>query len=143
MRSPLSADDMEDELQCAGTVYLDSEGTPYTRFSEDRIRDFATQMLMGLYHLHTKSIVHGHVKLPNPLIFTGENGDTIKLADFGSSRMVTSTERIEAKFRGTIDYMAPEMLECLFRRSTTARFNYSVSTANLLRNVSPFLSMLE
>ena len=71
------------------------------------------QVLLGLEYLHYNKIMHRDIKPQNILLKTvqetgtGIRKDVIKLADFGSSRIVTSTMN---SLHGTIAYMAPEVL---------------------------------
>ncbi len=133
--------DMEAELKNSGSFHWVQKGEEYQpcwRLSEDRIRNIAAQMMMGLYQLHGKGFIHGDVKLPNLLVFPGKQGktNTIKLADFGTTRIVDTVDFTEAQPVGTLDYMAPEMLEPSLGESEYAWYNYSVRLSNLLPSSS-------
>lgn len=74
---------------------------------------FPTQMLLrvlrdvsaGLAHLHAHGVVHRDVKPANVLL----RDDQVKLCDFGSSRDLQHTIQ-QMTVCGTLDYMAPEVL---------------------------------
>jgi serine/threonine protein kinase len=64
------------------------------------------QILDGLYHIHSKSILHRDIKLDNILLTS--SGD-IKICDFGVSKLMTKGRRIKEQC-GTPAYIAPEIL---------------------------------
>jgi len=73
----------------------------------------ATQVLLrvlrdvsaGLAHLHSNGVVHRDVKPANVLL----RDEQVKLCDFGSSRDLQHTLQ-QMTVTGTLDYMAPEVL---------------------------------
>ena len=80
-----------------------------TRPDESTARNFFSQMLSALEHLHARSVVHRDVKLENWLTFS--NG-RIKLTDFGLSYTYADERRHDNinGFVGSISYCAPEIL---------------------------------
>ena len=58
-------------------------------------------------YLHDLGIVHRDLKPEN--ILCGENLEDLKIADFGLSKMVLPTEKMDAAC-GTLSYVAPEVL---------------------------------
>jgi len=66
------------------------------------LRDVAA----GLVHLHEHGVVHRDVKPANVLLLRDEQA---KLCDFGSSKDLESTIQ-QMTVTGTLDYMAPEVL---------------------------------
>ena len=70
------------------------------------------EIVSGMLFLHgTMGIQHGDLKPRNILVKIGEDGEcTLKLCDFGSSRML-QLPPTELAFTGTLPYMAPELLD--------------------------------
>ena len=81
-----------------------------TGFQEPHVRKWFAQVVSAVAHMHSNGIAHRDLKLGNILL--DQNLD-VKVADFGLSRVsyrkkvgtIMSTE-----FKGTITYMAPEIL---------------------------------
>jgi len=90
------------EFAQGGELYkvLKKEGS----FTEPRASKYIRQVVDALKYLHEKNIIHRDLKLENLLL----HEDKIKIADFGWS--VHSKNRRET-FCGTLDYLAPEMLD--------------------------------
>ncbi|KNC56439.1 STE/STE11 protein kinase [Thecamonas trahens ATCC 50062] len=79
-------------------------------FSPAVIRKYIRQVLRGLDYLHTNSIMHRDIKGANILV---DKTGTVKVADFGASRMVAEIQSISEdchSFRGTPYWMAPEVI---------------------------------
>ena len=80
---------------------LASEG----QFDEARSREYFSQLLGAVRHCHSLGVIHRDIKLENILI--GLDG-TIKLSDFGMSRILGPNERLWG-LCGTPSYIAPEV----------------------------------
>jgi len=78
------------------------------RFSEDIVKFFAAQLVLGLGCLHEKKIVHRDLKPENILL---EESGYIKLADFGLAKFLLDIKQSTYSFCGTAEYLAPEILE--------------------------------
>lgn len=75
-----------------------------------RAVSIAVQMLEGLAAVHAKGIVHRDVKPSNVLISQRENGDFVRLLDFGISKVPESgVMTLPGSSMGTPGYMAPEL----------------------------------
>jgi serine/threonine protein kinase len=67
------------------------------------------QLVFGLEVCHTKGIIHRDVKPENLLLDANNN---LKLSDFGWSNFLKPNAKdVRDTFCGTLDYLAPEMLE--------------------------------
>lgn len=64
-------------------------------------------MLTGIAHLHSLSIVHCDIKPDNYLV--GTDRVTVKLCDFGLSKVLSPPEKLCGQV-GTVECMSPEML---------------------------------
>ena len=76
------------------------------RFEEPRAANYIYQIAQGLAYLHRKGVIHRDIKPENLLL--GLKGEA-KLADFGWSVHAPNTRR--TTLCGTLDYLAPEMVE--------------------------------
>jgi serum/glucocorticoid-regulated kinase 2 len=77
------------------------------RFTEDRARFYAAEVLLAYEALHSKRIIYRDLKPENVLL--DENGH-IKLADFNLSKMAEGNIMRTYTFCGTPEYISPEVL---------------------------------
>ena len=70
---------------------------------ESLLWKFATDIILGLHHIHSKDIIHNDLKPGN--IFVDSN-DNLKIGDFGLASYEDSTGSMEGDSR----YLAPEVL---------------------------------
>jgi len=75
-------------------------------FSEYKAFEYFIQVVNAVYYLHNNNIIHRDIKPENLLI--GED-NKIKLCDFGWAKELTLENR--STFCGTVEYMAPEIVE--------------------------------
>lgn len=69
-------------------------------------------VIRGVAYLHGKKVVHGDLKLENVLL--SEDAKSVKICDFGLSRVKVSTGTTTSAagdIFGTVTYFAPEILE--------------------------------
>ncbi|KAF0697495.1 Aste57867_11805 [Aphanomyces stellatus] len=77
--------------------------------SEAVAQTYLAQILLGVQYLHTRQVVHYDIKPSNILI---DQHGTVKLADFGASRLLGATSVAKNRsMRGTPYYMAPEVIK--------------------------------
>lgn len=102
---------------CAGgdiLTYVRKRGC----LSEDVARELFSQAAAAVHYCHRKGIVHRDIKLDNMLLDVGNTGSktgqgsvTLKLCDFGVSKLLTDPENdVMTEQCGTPAYIAPEIL---------------------------------
>lgn len=106
---------------CSGgdiVSYMKSrKGMDLRGIGEENARKISIQIMSGLKHMHSLGIVHRDLKPQNILLSqpisktTNPNWDgvTVKIADFGFARTLSSTQLTET-ICGSPMYMAPEIL---------------------------------
>ncbi|PWN42879.1 Pkinase-domain-containing protein [Ceraceosorus guamensis] len=83
--------------------HLQREG----RFSEERARFYAAELLCALEHLHGFNVIYRDLKPENILLdYTGH----IALCDFGLCKLNMGDSETTNTFCGTPEYLAPELL---------------------------------
>ncbi|KAJ8756284.1 hypothetical protein K2173_025096 [Erythroxylum novogranatense] len=75
--------------------------------NESQLSDVARQILNGIAYLHRRHIVHRDIKPSNLLI---NSKKSVKIADFGVSRILAQTMDPCNSSVGTIAYMSPERI---------------------------------
>lgn len=73
---------------------------------EDTVWRYALQLLLGLHAIHQRRIVHRDLKPHN--IFLGTD-DTVKIGDFGVSRLLSGSADMATTLVGSPGYLAPEL----------------------------------
>ncbi|CAA2989916.1 mitogen-activated kinase kinase 5-like [Olea europaea subsp. europaea] len=87
--------------------YVDKGSLENIHIPDERsLSDLTGQILSGLYYLHKRKIVHRDIKPSNFLI---NSSRTVKIADFGVSRILDQTMDANSSV-GTIAYMSPERI---------------------------------
>lgn len=93
------------EKLTGGELFEQIVGKP--RFSEDDAAKLIRPLLESVGYLHDLGIVHRDIKPEN--VLCGKNLEEVKIADFGLSKMVLPTEKMDTAC-GTLSYVAPEVL---------------------------------
>ncbi|CAK7270193.1 Protein kinase protein rad53 [Sporothrix epigloea] len=72
------------------------------------VKEMATQLVDALSYLHHKNITHRDVK-PDNILISSLSPFSVKLTDFGLSKMVDNEQTFLQTFCGTLLYCAPEV----------------------------------
>jgi calcium-dependent protein kinase len=106
------------------------------KFKEEDAARILRQVLVAIAYIHDQGYVHTDLKLENILFVTKAEDADIKLVDFGFCQPCTGTEKLSAR-RGTLGYMAPEVLQSSYTNKCDL-FSLGVVTYALLSGKSAF-----
>lgn len=79
-------------------------------YSEERTKHIMHQLLEAVKYIHAQNIIHRDLKLDN-ILYVNTSSDKIKVADFGVCFPKTEFRSHPETKVGTLDYMAPEVIE--------------------------------
>ncbi|XP_059159264.1 mitogen-activated protein kinase kinase kinase 3-like [Physella acuta] len=85
--------------------YIEKQGGVLT---EAKTLEFTKQITAAVIYLHGKKIIHRDIKGSNILL---KNESTVKLADFGLSKMLDTVSKTRTARIGTLYWMAPELFK--------------------------------
>lgn len=91
-----------------GDLYGRINAQKGVHFSEDCILDWFVQLCLALKHVHDRKILHRDIKSQN--VFLTSTG-TVKLGDFGISKVLDTTLELARTCIGTPYYLSPEICE--------------------------------
>ena len=102
---------------------------------EDEAARLFTQLVQGLYYLHTQGIIHRDLKLSNLLLTV--DGD-LKIADFGLAVQLETGDAMRNTFCGTPNYIAPEIVARKSHGLTADLWSLGVMLFTFLTGSPPF-----
>lgn len=105
------------------------------RFKEDTVKLYIMQISLALSYLHSEGIIHRDLKSENIMVC---RDGYLKLIDFGVSQIVEKDERTKTMC-GTVEYMAPEMLQEQEYNAAIDWWALGVLTYELLFGFTPYM----
>lgn len=105
------------------------------RFSEDRARFYAAQIVLALAHLHSKGIIYRDLKPENVLL---DSEGHLKLTDFGLSKVKQPEEGLTNTFCGTPEYLAPEVIKANGHSFKVDWWSLGMLTYEMISGINPF-----
>ncbi|PIO76038.1 immunoglobulin I-set domain protein [Teladorsagia circumcincta] len=105
--------------------------------SEQEVRDYMHQILLGVQHMHKNQIVHLDLK-PENILLKSKNSTDVKIIDFGLARKLDPKKSVKLLF-GTPEFCAPEVVNYQPVGLGTDMWTIGVISYVLLSGLSPFL----
>lgn len=106
-------------------------------FTERMAIDISKSILSSLKFISERNVVHRDIKLQNILFKSSNDFKSLKLIDFGLSRILGENEQVR-DFCGSVGYIAPEIYRCQSYRFEVDMFSFGVLLFRLLSAERPF-----
>ncbi|KAK3097834.1 hypothetical protein FSP39_013613 [Pinctada imbricata] len=104
-------------------------------FTEEDVKFYLAELALALDHLHSLGIVYRDLKPENILL---DHEGHIKLTDFGLSKESIFEEKKTYSFCGTVEYMAPEVVNRKGHSTAADWWSFGVLMFEMLTGSLPF-----
>jgi len=111
----------------------------YGTYTEAKASKVVHQVLLALEYLHSVNVVHRDLKPENLLYSDRTPNASVKVADFGLSKIVDSDQMLMTAC-GTPDYVAPEVLTLCGYNQAVDIWSLGVIMYTMLCGYHPFIS---
>eukprot|EP01125_Pyxidicula_operculata_P012399 TRINITY_DN4070_c0_g1_i2.p1 TRINITY_DN4070_c0_g1~~TRINITY_DN4070_c0_g1_i2.p1 ORF type:complete len:331 (+),score=62.65 TRINITY_DN4070_c0_g1_i2:49-993(+) len=108
-------------------------------YSERNAVHLISQILQAVQYLHSKGIAHRDLKPENLLCSGSDANETVKIADFGLSKIFSETDLLSTSC-GTPGYVAPEVLLAESYDKSVDLWGVGIITYILLAGYPPFFA---
>ena len=138
------------ELVIGGELFYHLHTQTRKGFEQERAKFYAAQIVLALDHMHKQGVVYRDLKPENILI---DSEGYLRITDFGLSKVqqpqkkgIASTPtnksmetlRRTETFCGTLEYMAPEMMQNKMYSSSVDWFSFGILLFEMLSGINPF-----
>ena len=125
------------ELAEGGTLF--HKLAKFKNFDEAAAAQYMREVILAVEYLHSRDppIIHRDIKPENLLLDKDGRDGRIKLADFGWSNFF-NVDRTRLTYCGTLDYLAPEMINKEGHSTSLDLWNLGVLLFELLTGTAPF-----
>lgn len=75
------------------------------KLTEEQVLDWTVQLISAVNYMHSRRVLHRDLKARNIFL----KSESVKIGDFGISRILQGTMDMASTFTGTPYYMSPEV----------------------------------
>lgn len=127
------------EFVNGGELFFHLHKSSTQGFSQERAKFYAAQIVLALEHMHKEGVVYRDLKPENILI---DSEGYLRITDFGLSKVEekhndSKCQERTATFCGTLEYMAPEMMQNKDYSHSVDWFSFGILLVEMLCGKNP------